>query len=173
MRALLQAHAPQYLPFPSSFLPDCHKECCCQNHRSMSPQYHWLVQCNHQGSKCVRVAVAPVDSCAYGETTVLETISTLILRFRHHQYPAISSLPTQLSMVSEIFAKLGGISSSKRGQCRLYCMSYARRNAMELKWSAFAGFWSVEHQLPERFLCVQLGRLQRRCGARERSELGK
>ena len=52
-------------------------------------------------------------------------------------------------------------------------MSYARHNAMELKWSAFfTGFWSVEYQLPERFLCVQLGWLQKCCGARERSEFG-
>jgi hypothetical protein len=92
-------------------------------------------------------------TCAYGETTVLEAISTLILRFHRHQYPAISSLPMHLSMVSDI-RNAGRISSSKRTQRRLYRMSSTRRNDVSLKWSAFAGFWSVEYQLPERFLCV-------------------
>ena len=41
------------------------------------------------------------ESCAYGETTVLETISILILRSRRHRYPTISSLPMHLSMVSD------------------------------------------------------------------------
>jgi hypothetical protein len=36
-----------------------------------------------------------------GEITVLEAISTLILRFPRHRYPTISSLLTYLSMVSE------------------------------------------------------------------------
>lgn len=48
------------------------------------------------------VIPVPVDLCAHGETAVLETISTLILRIHRHQYPTISSLPMHLCMVSKI-----------------------------------------------------------------------
>jgi hypothetical protein len=125
-----------------------------------------MVQWNCQWSECVSVSLHDrmlirIGKCRAGNYLNFD------LAFPSSSIPS-NFFPSNVTLYGECVYKVSrGVSLSVLQVMRYvasFDVSFSRRP------DVFIGLWCLEHQLPERHLCLSLVRLQGRCGTRKRPQ---